>query len=594
MDERQPEGSVGSRSRDRGSHPLERRVVPALVVGVVLVWGSAVGFEKIRNYDYWWHLATGQHIVETGSVPRTDPFTYTVEGARWIDLHWLFQLGLQSVHALAGHEGVRLAKGLLVWVVMAAAAWAAWRRERAAVLGLGLVGLAVLGSTRFLARPDLPSFALLSVVMGLLFRHESRGGWWVLAVVPIQVLWANLHGLFAVGLAVIAMALWAEALRPGLVRGVAWRRDRLVPLAVVLALSAAGALLNPNGFAGATFPLVQLGMIGTWDDRGLFGQAINELRPTLELGAGVLAPFFAMATLVGVGFVANRRRLEALDVLLFVAFLYLALTARRNLALFAVVAVPLLVRNLGAVWEGRVAPGRRARLTTAWLVLLCVSGAAFAASQLRWAWHDEGMTSSALMPARYPERAVDWIERERPPGPIYHRMPDGGYLIARLFPAYRAMVDGRLEVFGPTRFAALETGGRAGFDLLDARYGFGTVLLHHAFFAREDLLAALWQRPEWQLVQLDESAAVFVRHGEESARRWPVLDPGAPDLFPPLDPRARPGLDLWRRHARVRLLATLGAYARALALADETLALHRSPAVSELRDWLRARAPLGG
>jgi hypothetical protein len=260
--------------------------------------------------------------------------------------------------------------------------------------------------------------------------------------------------------------------------------------------------------------------------------------------------------------------------------------------------VPLVSRNLGAVFEATLAPARRALVALGLLGALAAGGVAFAARELSWAWRREGASSAALMPFQFPEAAVDWIARERPPPPIYHRMGDGGYLIGRLFPDYRVMVDGRLEVYGAERFARLDVvdaGTPAGFERLDLEYRFGTALLHHALLPDERLLAWLFRQPAWRLVQIDEVAAVFVRvpGGGGSEPRWPALDPAAPDLFGPLDPSARPAIDLWRRRARIRVLAALGRPEAALALADETLARHRSPDVLALRDWLREQMPLG-
>ena len=74
--------------------------------------------QQIRSYDYWWHLRTGALIAETGSVPSVDPYSYTVPGAAWVDVHWLFQLGLHSVHSLGGHEAVGLAKMALTALLL--------------------------------------------------------------------------------------------------------------------------------------------------------------------------------------------------------------------------------------------------------------------------------------------------------------------------------------------------------------------------------------------------------------------------------------------------------------------------------------------
>lgn len=569
---------------------LERWAVPALFALLVALWGAAVGLGKIRSFDYWWHLETGHWILEHGAVPKTDLFSFTRAGARWIDMHWLFQVGLTSLHGATGHEGVRIAKGLLVTALLAAAGAIGWRRERAAVTGLAVALLAITGGSRFLVRPDLLSFGLLLAVLALLLRHQERGGRAVFAIVLLQLLWANVHGLFAVGLAVCAMALVAEGLRPWLGRGEPLRRPHVLRLTAVLLLSAGASLLNPNGLEGALFPLQQLGMIGSAEQRGIFGQVILELQPSLGLGAVALAPVAALAGLAALGFALDRRRVGAFELLLFAAFAILALSARRNLALFAVVATPLVTRHLGAAWARSVAPSRRAVIATAWLTALCLAGAGFARNQLAYAWRIEGASSAALMPDHYPERAVDWIERERPPAPLYHRMADGGYVIARLFPEQRALVDGRLEVYGERAFAELDVvdgGTPEGFARLDATYRFGTALLHHAFLPDERLLAWLWQHEDWQLVFVDEVAAVFVRDRGDAARpRWPAVDPGALDFFAADDPEVRPALARWRRRAQIRILIALGRYDRALQLAERTLESADWPEIAALRTWL--------
>ncbi len=574
---------------------LERWAVPVLFALVVVLWGAAVGFGKIRSFDYWWHLRTGAWILEHGTVPKTDLFSFTRAGARWIDMHWAFQIALSSLQGAAGHEGVRIAKGLLVTGLLAGAGAIGWRRERAVMTGLAVVLLAIVGGSRFLVRPDLVSFALLLAVLALLFRHQDRGGRAVFAIVPLQLLWANVHGLFAVGLAVCAMALVAECLRPWFGSREPLRRPHVVRLAAVLLLSAGASLLNPNGLDGALFPLRQLGMIGSAEQRGLFGQVILELQPSLGLGFVALAPVAALAGLVGLGFALERRRALAFELLLFAAFAFLALSARRNLALFAVVATPLVTRNLGAAWARGLAPSRRAVASAALLAALCIAGAGFARHQLAYAWQPEGASSAALMPDHYPERAVDWIERERPPAPLYHRMADGGYVIARLFPEQRALVDGRLEVYGERAFAELDVvdgGTPEGFARLDATYRFGTALLHHAFLPDERLLAWLWEQPEWRLVFVDEVAAVFVRQsvGGDPAR-WPAVDPADPALFAAsgADRELRPALVRWRRRAQIRTLIALGEPERALQLAEQTLAQQSWPEIATLRDWLRAQ-----
>jgi hypothetical protein len=46
----------------------------------------------IDDPDIWWHLRTGQWIVEHGRVPTEDPFSTYGMGKPWIAYSWLFEI----------------------------------------------------------------------------------------------------------------------------------------------------------------------------------------------------------------------------------------------------------------------------------------------------------------------------------------------------------------------------------------------------------------------------------------------------------------------------------------------------------------------
>lgn len=549
------------------------RASAGLVVAALLALATAVGAQKIRDFDYWWHARAGQLIAETGRVPKVDPFTFTVEGRRWVDIHWLFQLGLHGVRAAAGDAGVGVAKTALAGLLVAALLPIGWRRDRAFVSGAALGAMLLLAGERFEPRPELPSFVLLAVLLLLLDRHERRGGRGVLLAVPVQLLWVNLHGLFAVGLAVLAIALAAEAVRPLVAPGQGLRRDRLGSLALALGLSVAISLVNPNGVHGLLYPIQQLEMIGSEQERGYFGSVIAELIPPFvgenELRGLPLLLFAGLAAASFAAIAANWRRAGAFDVLAWVAFLYLALGARRNVALFAVVAAPIAVRNANAALDRLRLPRTAAAANTLLAAGLLVLTADAAAGRLFARLGSAMEPGFGVFEFFAPRGAVDWIARERPPGPIYHHMASGGYLLDRLWPEYRDMVDGRLEVFGAETFARLQAGDPVRFRELDAEYRFGMALVQYSLFDSRELLGWLHLNPTWRLVYVDDSAALFVRE-DAASPRWPSLDVGAPDLFPPLDAE-RSAQDRLRRQARVAFLLSVRQPASALAVWEEAM-----------------------
>jgi tetratricopeptide (TPR) repeat protein len=569
-----------------------RQLSVPLVVAAVLALGAVVGFQKIRDFDYWWHARTGRLIAETGAIPTQDVFTYSVPGNRWIDIHWLFQLGLHGVRSLGGHDAVVVAKVVLVSALAALLLAVAWRHESAFLAALA-VGLALLvAGDRMMARPELPSFLLLAALLWLIDRHERLGGRAIYAAVPITLLWANLHGLFAVGLVVLAIALVAELLRPLVVAGAAWRRDRLVPLAATLVLSIGVTFLNPNGVDGMLYPIDQLRMVGAEQERNVFGSVIAELLPPfgheLPMNPFARALLAALAAIAGGSMLLNWRRVSAFDPLACVAFGWLALGAHRNVALFALVAAAVAARNASALLARRpLAPAAQsaANLVVAAALLVAVVDVARDRFFLRIGSSRE--TGLGTFDLYYPVAAVDWIARERPPGPIAHHMADGGYLAFRLWPEYRVLADGRLEVYGPEEFARLQITGPDSFRSLDERFRFGSVLVHYSLTESGELLHWLHLNPNWRLVHVDEVAALFVRATPE-ASRWPAVDIDAPDLFPPLSDERSPS-DRLRHQARLAFYVALRRFGPALAVSEASLARYPDvPGARRLHAWLLA------
>jgi len=542
----------------------------------LLALGFTLGFQKIRTFDYWWQLRTGALIMETGEVPKHDVFTYTVPGARYIDIHWLHQLGLHGLHSLGGHDAVVVAKALAVCALIGILAPIGYRRKRPWVSGLGLGLMLLVAADRFMPRPELPSFLLLAAVLALLDRHERRGDAWVFAIVPIQLIWANVHGLFALGLAVCAIYFVAELLRPLVAPD-----QRLDPraagrLAAVTALAALVCLVNPNGLEGALYPIQQLGMIGPPEDRGVFGSLIAELIPPIGGGRDHSRPALALAGVLAALSLAamglNWRRVHAADPLLWVAFAYLALGANRNLALFAIVAAPILVRNTNAVLDRRSIP-RHATAAAGAVVVVVLALLTLDVARGRFFQRIGSFREAGLgtLDVFYPVGAAEWIAEVRPPGPICHHMADGGYLLWRLFPDYKAMVDGRLEVFGAERFIGLQVAEPSRFKELDQEYRFGVVLVHFGLVRSDALLWWLHLNSNWLLAYLDDTTAVFV-HRDRSGLPWiRELDIDAPDLFPLLD-RATRTSELVRRFGRTQFYMAMRRFEPALEFWEETIA----------------------
>src|SRR5580692_13164837 len=102
------------------SSPWFAIIAAALAVVLWMGWFSPETYDS----DFWWHLKTGQYIVENHALPVPDPFAFTTSGAgeaytgeaitRHFNLthEWLAQVLFFLVWRAAGFGGVVLFRAL--------------------------------------------------------------------------------------------------------------------------------------------------------------------------------------------------------------------------------------------------------------------------------------------------------------------------------------------------------------------------------------------------------------------------------------------------------------------------------------------------
>src|SRR5262249_35790611 len=149
--------------------------------------------------DYWFHLAAGRWIARHG-LPATDPWCLAARGQVTGGSEWLFHWLLFQVHAVGGDVAVALWRA--AWAAASMGPVLAIGRRRG---GLGWtllmawpLALAV-PRERMVAGAEQPAMVLLlAFLLCLELRREGRGPGLFL-LVPLQVLWANLHPSWVLG-----------------------------------------------------------------------------------------------------------------------------------------------------------------------------------------------------------------------------------------------------------------------------------------------------------------------------------------------------------------------------------------------------------
>jgi len=468
--------------------------------------------QPITDPDFWWHLRTGQYILETRSIPHTDIFSTIRFGSEWVTHEWLSEVLMYGVFRVLGYAGLIVVFSLLI----TAAFWIVYQRCRRLAAHPYVAGFAVLlGAAATLptwgVRPQMFSLLLASVFLSFLDRYSRREQmpsiWWL---APLMILWLNLHAGFALGLVLIVLTIagllldWLFPRHDSFAD--VWRRVR--PLGWLLIICIAAVCLNPNGARMYFYP------VETLSSHAMM-QYIQEWRspdfhnPLFQALALLLLTTFAVLAL-------SNKRVRPSQLLMLAATAWATLRSGRNVTFFALVATPLLAEHSWTfitshrwgqwleVSEKRE-PDERSALKLVLNVLLLLLVLAVVALGIGRAVANQPVIEAQQFPAA----AVDYISNQRPPQPIYNEYLWGGYLIWRLYPDYRVYIDGRADVYGDEliqEFLNTHDGKTAWREPLDHR-GIRTVLV------KPDVALASLLRQDngWQKVFEDKQAVIFVR-----------------------------------------------------------------------------------
>lgn len=508
---------------------LERAARGALLVATLLAVAT-IALSSLTVFDFWWYLASGQRILETRSVPTTDPFSYTAAGRPWINHMWATQVLFTLLWERWGRLALIGLKTATVvatfWVVLATMRA---RGVRPLVASAVTLLAAWTGGAFWHARPQMFTYLLVAVFAWLLRAGWEQRGLTLVFVPALVVLWVNLHAGFVMAFLMIgviglgtALPLVLDANR----RPAGWR---VVGLTAGLGLSAAAAsLLNPFGVRAILFPLEVVRnvpfMTSTieWFPPNFHHPSFRPLEITLLL----LFPAFAW----------GRGRLGAADVGLVLVFANLALTSVRHVPLFAIAAAPPLAAALEATMASgrridwaRVRDAVRRRLPSLAPALTAPGTPLMAATVLlvtvvsaHWAGMAQVPTNPLrldLNENRYPGKTMAFIRDNRLPPQLFSVYAWGGYELWQLYPEYRMFMDGRTHVYGHDvlkDFLDVVNVSPRWQAVLD-KWQVQTILALRASPLTETLRA----QGGWRLVFTEREAAVFVR---ESDANRPLLD----------------------------------------------------------------------
>jgi hypothetical protein len=473
--------------------------------------------------DTGWHIRTGEWILSHHGVPKVDMFSYSRPGEPWFAWEWLSDVLFGALHQRWGMAAVVLAALVVICLTNVLLFRLVRRRCENGLVAIAVTLLATGGcAIHWLARPHL--FTLLFFMVTLhITERASEGrikllGW----LVPLTLVWTNLHGGFFVVFLVIACYLGSDLLNAAIERDSARRREFLrstKPWLWTALGCMAATFVNPYGWRlhqhivqYITDPY-QLQHITEFQSMNFHSPAVVYFEPLM------------MAALVTALWDAKHRRFSS--VLLSLGWLHLALIAQRNLPLFSMASAPFIAAAVTsaieparlaslAAWMGRGAEWFREACTSfeqtdrigrvylmSVLPVVVVGALMLAPKQA-----DEKFIST-YDPKHFPERALAILQ-----GPetqhIFAEDQWGDYLIYHLYPAKKVFIDGRSDFYG-------DKFGLRYLDLVQVKYDWQKTLDKYAIdtiVLKPDwaLASTLKISRDWRVVYDDTVSVVFRRN----------------------------------------------------------------------------------
>jgi len=395
--------------------------------------------------DMWWHLKAGELTVEQGKPLLVDTMSFTRAGSDWINHSWLGQVVLYGLFRLFQYWGLE------AFVVLASVicAFFIWKQLAGNPFFKALLLLcgAVLFSLVLTPRPQLFSLVLLAFAgwyLDVKLKKVYKNAYWL----PILFLaWSNLHAGATIGIIFISAYLGGYFIHLLLTCSLKEETRNLLHLAGWTAASIAAVAVNPSGIKiyGISFVTMQVRV----------KQYIQEWLPP-DYSEPVQFFFLIFLCVTAVLIILQRKNIQFKDAVLFAVFGYLALTGRRNIAPFAIVAVPIASRCLESllnrlVKNAQKKPAKKLNPSFTKAVNLILVGLLGLAVLGKGYYNGLPAIVETAIEKDYPVKVIEKMKAANFTGNLLNEYNWGGY-IAWTAEDYPVFIDARTDLYGDAVF----------------------------------------------------------------------------------------------------------------------------------------------
>ena len=424
---------------------LETKKLENLLFVICLLLAALIAARVPIDTDMWWHLKAGETTIQSGMPILSDTMSYTKLGEPWVNHSWLGQVILYGFYNLSGYWGLEIFVILLTVLCMIFL----WKQLTGSVFIKAIVLLAgmILVSLVLTPRPQLFSLFFLALCgwyLDVYLKQEFKKA----HLLPILfILWSNLHAGATIGCIFIAAYGLGYFLHLLVTKTLFENRKNLFFLGMWIGLSFLAVAVNPNGIKIYSISFITMQV--------RVKQYIQEWMPP-DYSEPVQLFFLVVLLTTCLVVILRWKNVRIKDVVILLVFGYLALSGKRNIAPFALVAMPILSTNLNFALK-KIAipvlkkPRKSFHPAVTKVINLFLVGLLGAALTGKAFYNGQPEIVNAALAKDYPLMQINTMIESDQTGNLLNEYNWGGYL-AWTAEEYPVFIDARTDLYGDSIF----------------------------------------------------------------------------------------------------------------------------------------------
>jgi hypothetical protein len=441
------------------------------------------------------HLATGDIILKTHSIPKTNLFSYTYPNFPFINHHWLSEVIYAILLPKIGFNGLLILNTTLILVSFSLLVSFIYKKTSAFVILLCSLLYFPILFERTDVRPEFFSFLFLSIFIVILYKFRHKFTYLIFLLPLIELFWVNMHIYFPIGITVILFffldCLFAQKFKIN---------KHILILGTILILATIATLFNPNGIKGALYPLLVFQNYGysIQENQNIFFLWNYSHNSTIVIL--ILSFIFLLSSLT-----ISLKKTHFIDWLLSIFFAVFAASSIRNFPIFVLATLIPFAKSLSNINF----PFPK-RLKTIFLVLLFGFFVFEAQQSIIRNGFGLGIDSGA-------KEGADFFIKQNLKGPILNNFDIGSYLDYRLYPQQKVFVDNRPEAY-PAEFFQSEyipmQEDQKIFSQMEQKYHFQTIFFSHTDQTpwAQSFFKQISENNKWHLAYLDDYSVIWTKN----------------------------------------------------------------------------------